>query len=62
MRTMKKLEISITQVKVEHFKQHFAQYINQDLSKESIFVEIVVKKILRYHDVTLDCTFFKVNL
>lgn len=62
MRAMKKFETSVTQVNVEYFKQHFAQYLKEDLSSEDVFVEIVVKKFLKYHDVTLDCTFFKCEL
>lgn len=62
LKSMKKYEKSETQVKVEYFKQHFSQYISKELSDDDVFVEVWVRKFLKYHDVTLDCTFFKCEL
>jgi hypothetical protein len=62
LRAMKKFETSVTQVGVEYFKEHFKQYVTGDVSDEDVFVEITIKKFLKYHDVTLDCTFFKCEL
>ena len=62
LKSMKKYEKSETQVKVEYFREHFSQYFSSDLTEDDVFVEIWVKRFLKYHDVTLDCTFFKCEL
>ena len=62
MRAMKKHETAVTQVKASVFKEKFLMYAVENITDEDLFVEIEIKKFLKYHDISLDLTFFKCEL
>ncbi|OMJ71829.1 hypothetical protein SteCoe_29864 [Stentor coeruleus] len=62
LRAMKKYETSVTQVKIDVFREQFSKFATFNMTQEDVFVEIQITKFLKYHDISLDCTFFKCEL
>ena len=62
LRAMKKFETSVTQVKFPVFQEKFQRYLVEDMTEDDVFVEIKINKFLKYHDISMDCTFFKCEI